>query len=73
MAVPDDRRRAALIAQLADLPIQMADVATMRNQRKRIEQAGTDVEVWKARQRIDWAKRFRAHYANVARAAWEGR
>jgi hypothetical protein len=30
-----------------------------------------NVEEWKARQRIDWARRFRDHYAAVADKAHE--
>ncbi len=69
LAVKDEPTRAALIARLADLPITMADVAAQRAQRKKIEAAGDDIEQWKVQSRMDWAKKFRAHYAAVADAA----
>ena len=65
LAVRDDGRRAQLIAELADLPIEMKDVAELRAQRKKIEAQG-NAEQWKAQQRIAWAQRFRGHYAEVA-------
>jgi iron(III) transport system substrate-binding protein len=66
--VRDDRLRAQLIAELADLPITMDDVAQLREQRKQREAAG-DVDEWRARQRIAFANACRAHYRAVAAKA----
>ena len=69
LRVTDERRRDALIAELANLPITMADVARARDQRKRLESAGGSAEEWKARNRVDMVKTFRAHYDRVAALA----
>jgi len=66
LAAPDDAHRSALLAELADLPITMAQVATLRDQRKQLEASGADSDVWKAEQRQAWAQTFRDHYARVA-------
>jgi hypothetical protein len=70
LAVRDPQRRSALIARLADLPIEMSDVQQLAADRLVHEKRG-DAEEWKARSRIDWANRFRAHYARVAAEAGE--
>jgi ABC-type Fe3+ transport system substrate-binding protein len=68
--VSDDARRHELIAELADLPVTMKDVTELRDERKiRESTAAGNAEEWKARQRIEWAKRFRAHYAAVSEKA----
>jgi iron(III) transport system substrate-binding protein len=69
LGVEDATRRAALLAELADLPIKMQDVADARARRKALEQAGGSAEAWKARHRIEMVKTFRAHYAAVAARA----
>jgi iron(III) transport system substrate-binding protein len=71
--VDDATRRAALIAELSSLPIEMKDVAAQQAERKRIETEKPPgvLEEWKARQRIDWARRFRDHYAALASKARE--
>jgi ABC-type Fe3+ transport system substrate-binding protein len=69
-AVPDIRPRALLRDELARVPITMADVAAIRDERKKRE--GTDavgLEMWKARQRIELADKFRRHYRDVEAAA----
>jgi iron(III) transport system substrate-binding protein len=66
LAVRDDARRSALLAELADLPISMSQVAALRDQRKQLEATGADTDVWKAEQRQGWAQTFREHYATVA-------
>lgn len=73
LAVGDEARRGALIARLADLPVEMGDVDAIRAERKRILAAGGDVDQWKARQQIVWADRFRAHYDAVRAEARHGR
>ena len=74
--VPEDARRASLLADLADLPITMPEVEAHRAQRKLHELPATgaggatgNAEEWKARHRIELTKRFRAHYARVAAKA----
>lgn len=64
--IKDDVKRAKLIADLADLPIEMEDIENLRAQRKQIEQSQGNARHWIARQRIEWANRFRQHYAAVA-------
>jgi len=60
LQIKDIRRRDALLAELADLPITLADVQELP---KRIErEAGGNVEEWRARVRLEWANRFRKHY-----------
>jgi ABC-type Fe3+ transport system substrate-binding protein len=70
---PEAARRAGLVAALAEVPVTMADVEAYSAERKRREQAkDPTVEEWKARQRIEWGRRFREHYGTVAaRAAGE--
>jgi ABC-type Fe3+ transport system substrate-binding protein len=65
LKVPDAKRRSELIVELADLPIEMKDVAALRAERLEVEKFG-DSDEWKARQRIEWARRFREHYARSA-------
>ncbi len=68
LAVQDPQRRRDLIAELADLPITRADVRNLQKERKQHRNAPNASE-WTARQRIDWAKKFRAHYAKTAAQA----
>ncbi|HZN67006.1 MAG TPA: extracellular solute-binding protein [Tepidisphaeraceae bacterium] len=66
LEVPDAPRRSALLRKLADLPIAMQDVEALRRGRKEREEAKDPaLEEWKARQRMEWAARFRAHYRAV--------
>ena len=66
LRVPDAGRRAALLEQLARVPIEMSDVAALREERKRREGSdATALETWKARQRVQIAHRFRRHYHAV--------
>jgi len=70
LAVGDPARRAALRAELARVPITMADVAAIRDERKKRE--GTDavgLEIWKAEKRVELAEKFRRHYRDVKAAA----
>ena len=68
LSVPDPARRAELTAELARLPITMDDVAAARKERKALESTG-GAEEWKARNRIQMVKDFRAHYGRVASMA----
>ena len=74
LRVEDPALRASLREQLAQVPLDMADVAALREERKRREGSeATSLETWKARQRIDIADRFRRHYHAVADRAREAR
>lgn len=66
LRVGDPAKRARLIDQLSNLPIEMSDVAKLQQQRKQLESEQGDAEEFKAQQRIEWGKRFRAHYRAVA-------
>jgi ABC-type Fe3+ transport system substrate-binding protein len=73
LSVPDPARRAELIAELATVPLERKDVLDQRA-RDRAINAGTDpnekdVRVWRAKQRIMWARKFRDHYQAVAARA----
>jgi iron(III) transport system substrate-binding protein len=63
LAEPDATRRAARVAELADLPVEMSDVAAIAAERATIPK--TEVDIWRARKRIEWEKKFRAHYLAV--------
>lgn len=63
LAESDTAKRAARIAQLSDLPIEMSDVAAMAAQRSHLPPE--QVDAWRARQRIGWEKKFRDHYLAV--------
>ena len=70
LGVADPARRAALRAELAAVPMAMADLDGLRGERKRRESSDpASLESWKARQRIEIADRFRRHYAAVAEEA----
>ena len=70
LAVPDAARRAALLEQLAAVPLEMRDVAAVRDERKRRESSDpASLELWKARARVEMGDRFRAHYRAVAERA----
>jgi ABC-type Fe3+ transport system substrate-binding protein len=67
--VPDPQERSALLAELANLPLELTDLEQMRAARKQVEAQKGDVEGWRARMRIEWAERFRQHYRDVASRA----
>ncbi len=69
LAVEDPARRQKLIDALADLPITMQDVENARKQRGAIQLAQGDLDLWRARQQLLWAQRFREHYRQVAEQA----
>ena len=64
LAVKDEHKRERLRMELADLPIERTDVEQLAAKRAELERTG-GADEWKARQRIDWANRFRAHYEKV--------
>jgi ABC-type Fe3+ transport system substrate-binding protein len=65
LRVADPTRRAALIEELADLPVEMSDIESLRNQRLELQRTQGDLDRWRAEQQIRWAARFRKHYASV--------
>jgi ABC-type Fe3+ transport system substrate-binding protein len=75
MAVPDDARRAQLVAELATVPIEMKDVTDQRARRRAIadgkDPTEKDARIWMAKQRIATAERFRNHYRAIAAKAGE--
>jgi hypothetical protein len=73
LRVKDSTRRAALIEELSRVPIEMADVAALREERKRREGSDpTELETWKAQRRMQIAAAFRAHYHAVGAKARDG-
>ncbi len=61
--VTDAAQREQAIAALSEFPVEMSDLQSMADQRKRI--SPDLVDEWNARLRIDWGNRFRAHYRMV--------
>ncbi len=61
LALPDPARRAKLLTELADLPITRAEVDHPTPPEKT-----TDPDLARATQRLNWAKKFLAHYHKVA-------
>jgi hypothetical protein len=60
LSAPDPSVRATLLERFSDLPIEMSDVAAMNAQRT--AQPPEALDLWRARERIRWAQRFRDHY-----------
>lgn len=74
LRVREGGRRAALLEELARVPIEMSDVAALRDERKRREGGdATALETWKAKQRIQTADLFRRHYHAVQATAEDAR
>jgi hypothetical protein len=72
LAVPDEGRREKLLGELADVPLTMQDVQADNTTRKQKEAAG-NADEWKARSRLEWARKFRMFYRRLAaQAAAEG-
>ena len=69
LAVPNVEHRAALLERLADVPVQMSEIAEEKAALDALwaarEQAADDPRLLSTRQRIAWAARFRRHYAAV--------
>jgi hypothetical protein len=68
--VRDEQKRTELLAELADVPVTLAELQADTAQRKKLEAAG-NADEWKAQRRIDWAEAFREHYAKVENEARE--
>ena len=56
-----------LLAKLADLPVALPDLATMKAERQPLNP--DQLDEWRARTQIAWASRFRDHYRAVAKLA----
>ena len=69
ISVQDETKRSQLLRELADIPATLADVKYRRDHRTELEKSHADVDAWIADQRIEWGKKFRGHYARVAREA----
>jgi hypothetical protein len=70
LAVPDEQKRAALLAELSDIPITRPEVtAEIATANHITADHSQDPDVWKARQRLNWAKKFAEHYRQVAAKA----
>jgi hypothetical protein len=70
LGVADRQKRAALLEQLADIPISRSDLGALIAARRKIEADPTqDPDQWKALQRLQWARRFSEHYQSVGAAA----
>jgi hypothetical protein len=67
LKVGDPARRAKLIAELANLPIELHEVEGLPLRAK--AEAGGNVEEWRAKERIAWAAKFRKHFSDVGRQA----
>ena len=63
LSQPDPSVRATLLERFSDLPIEMSDVVAMNIQRT--SQPPEQLDLWRARERIRWAQRFREHYFGV--------
>jgi ABC-type Fe3+ transport system substrate-binding protein len=73
LAVTDEARRARLLADLSDIPVTRGDVTREIADAARIAaDHSQDLDVWKARQRLSWAKRFAEHYRQVGEEAAGG-
>jgi iron(III) transport system substrate-binding protein len=73
LAIGDRRRRDHLLAELSDIPITRSDVMREITESSRIAaDHSEDLDVWRARQRLNWAKRFAEHYHRVAEEAAGG-
>jgi iron(III) transport system substrate-binding protein len=73
LAIADQNKRAHLLSELSDIPITRADVTQQITERKRIEaDHSEDLDLWKARQRLAWSRRFANHYSKIAKEAAGG-
>jgi len=63
LMIKDIKRRDALLAELADLPITLSDVQELPLRMER--EAGGNLDEWRARVRLEWANRFRKHYKQM--------
>jgi iron(III) transport system substrate-binding protein len=69
LAVKDESKRAELIQEFGDLPIELTDILNQRTTRREMDAKGADSRQWMTKQRVEWAQKFRDHYAQVASRA----
>jgi iron(III) transport system substrate-binding protein len=73
LAVSDPQRRADLLQELAGLPLTREELNKITADRQKISKdPNQDVDLWRARLRIDMAARFRRHYREIALEAASG-
>jgi iron(III) transport system substrate-binding protein len=66
LAVPDPARRASLLAELANIPITRGEVSGEIAEGQRVAaDRSQDPDVWQARKRLLWARRFGDYYRAV--------
>lgn len=70
LALPPGARRDELRFELSDVPCAMADVAADDAEARK--RTGSDLQLWQARRRVEWARAFRAHYERVEAKAHGG-
>ena len=74
LALPDADRRAALLKELGAIPVTLADIESNVVSRRAMEAQDTREKTsngpyFLAKRRIDWAKKFRAHFEAVGAKA----
>ena len=73
LGVADESRRTQLFAELSDIPITRLDVTREIAESAQVTtDRSQDPDVWKARRRLNWARRFADHYHRVAEEAAGG-
>jgi hypothetical protein len=70
LSIPDPAKRQQLLDKFSQLPLTRPELNTLILQRKAVEKDPlADANLWAARQRIQWAEKFRRHYQQVASQA----
>lgn len=70
LSVSDPVRRQQLLEKFSQLPLTRPELNILISQRKSVEKdPSADANLWAAQQRIQWAKKFREHYQQVATGA----
>ena len=64
LGIEDGAARASALSRLAQLPISLEEVEELTKTRR--AQKADDLDGWRARTRMELAKRFRAHYEKVS-------
>jgi iron(III) transport system substrate-binding protein len=73
LAVPDPRRRAELLQNLSDPLLTRGELNQIAQERQKITaDPNQDADIWKARLRIQWARKFREHFRQVEAEAAGG-
>jgi ABC-type Fe3+ transport system substrate-binding protein len=73
LAIPDLQRRANLLQQLSDPPMTRQELnQIMQDRQNMMNDPNQDVDLWRARLRLEWAARFREHYRKIESQAAGG-